>query len=96
MLRDAIRFNSRRARPPVGVAGSLANDSLRIDRSHDSRGRQLFEIQKTEKIQRKVHGKTNRFAPYPCPGEVLVRRGRLTNLPEAAAKKNTGRFRWQR
>jgi hypothetical protein len=35
-----------------------------------------------------LQGKTNRLAPYPCPGEVLVRRGRLTKLPEVAIKKH--------
>ena len=54
MFRGAVRLDSGRARASVGAAGSLANDSLQIDRSYDSRGRQLIEIQKTEKIQRKA------------------------------------------
>jgi hypothetical protein len=34
-----------------------------------------------------LQGKPIDGLPYPCAGEVLVRRGRLTNLPEVAAKK---------
>src|SRR5271156_984746 len=69
MFRGAVRSITRRTRTHAGPAGSLANDSIRIDCSHGSRW-QLIEIQKTDKIHRKAETQNPKICSPP-----LSRRG---------------------